>query len=191
MEQKRVDRRVLYTKRAIRESFLELLDKKPIEKISVTEICRLAGINRGTFYTHYSDAYDLRDSIEAEMVAIIRDSFGDIKKNGHLLSPTATFELVRENRDVFAILSSPYCDDHMLSDFIRQYVDYYINEHAALISEVDERKLELLKRMVTSAVGSAVKYWFSTDMDGEPGYMANVIETLCMRGIMGFLEEGL
>lgn len=189
--EKKTDKRVLYTKRAIRESFLKLLDEKPIEKISVTEICQLAGINRGTFYTHYSDAYDLRDSIEEEMAEIIRESFSDLKVNGHLLSPTATFEVVRQNREIFSILSSPYCNTRMLSDFIRQYVDHYIGEHAALIGELGTEKLELLKCMVTAAVGAAVKCWFDSDMESEPGYMANAIETLCMRGLMGFLEDGL
>ena len=48
---KKTDRRVKYTKQAIRDSFLKLLSEKPIEKISVTEICREAEINRGTFYS--------------------------------------------------------------------------------------------------------------------------------------------
>ena len=46
---KKEDRRVRYTKQAIRDGFLTLLSRKPIEKISVTEICREADINRGTF----------------------------------------------------------------------------------------------------------------------------------------------
>ena len=56
---KKEDRRVRYTKQAIRDGFLRLLAEKPIEKISVTEICREADINRGTFYAHYSDPYVL------------------------------------------------------------------------------------------------------------------------------------
>ena len=58
---KKTDRRVKYTKQAIRDSFLKLLSEKPIEKISVTEICREAEINRGTFYSHYTNPYDLSE----------------------------------------------------------------------------------------------------------------------------------
>lgn len=50
----------------IRKSFTKLLSLKPIQSISVKELCEEAGINRGTFYTHYKDLYDLRDSIEEE-----------------------------------------------------------------------------------------------------------------------------
>ena len=63
---KKEDRRVRYTKLAIRESFLALLSEKPIEKISVTEICKRADINRGTFYSHYDDIYSVAEFIHSQ-----------------------------------------------------------------------------------------------------------------------------
>lgn len=61
------DHRVRVTKTLIRKAFTELLTKKPIQSISIKELCELAGINRGTFYAHYQDIYDLRQKIEDEM----------------------------------------------------------------------------------------------------------------------------
>ena len=57
------NRRILYTKKAIKESLLKLLETNEIHQITVTDICKMADINRGTFYTHYKDAYDLLQSI--------------------------------------------------------------------------------------------------------------------------------
>ena len=54
-----MDLRIQKTKAAIKEAFFELRRKKPIEKITVTELSRLAGINKATFYLHYSDIYSL------------------------------------------------------------------------------------------------------------------------------------
>ena len=59
-----MDLRIQKTKAAIKESFLELRRNKPIEKITVTELSRLAGINKATFYLHYSDIYSLADEME-------------------------------------------------------------------------------------------------------------------------------
>ena len=42
------DRRTKYTRQAIKDTFLALLEKKSFSKITVTEICKLAEINRGT-----------------------------------------------------------------------------------------------------------------------------------------------
>ena len=49
------DRRTRYTRQTIKNTFLELLTQKSFTKITVTEICKNAEINRGTFYLHYYD----------------------------------------------------------------------------------------------------------------------------------------
>ena len=53
------DRRNAYTERVIRDALYQLLQSSPIDKISVTEVCRLAEINRSTFYLHYTDCQDV------------------------------------------------------------------------------------------------------------------------------------
>ena len=54
MVEKKTDRRILKTKRALRESLLYLLKEQPIQKISVSRLCEKSDINRSTFYTYYS-----------------------------------------------------------------------------------------------------------------------------------------
>ena len=51
----------------IRQALLTLLKEKPLQNITVRELCQAAGINRGTFYTHYRDIYDLMEQIEEEL----------------------------------------------------------------------------------------------------------------------------
>ena len=53
------DLRIKKTKRAILTAFNELLQEKPLDKISVTELAQRAEINKGTFYLHYTDIYAL------------------------------------------------------------------------------------------------------------------------------------
>ena len=47
------DARVRYTQKVLKDSLLQLLEKKPINKITVKEVCELAELNRATFYAHY------------------------------------------------------------------------------------------------------------------------------------------
>ena len=61
------DRRILRTKKLLREAFTRLLQTKPLEKISVKELCDLAGINRYTFYLHYQDLRDLYTRLEEDL----------------------------------------------------------------------------------------------------------------------------
>lgn len=62
------NRRTLYSKKVIIDAFLLLLQENNLNKITVTEICKEADINRGTFYSYYNDPFDLMRSIEEEMI---------------------------------------------------------------------------------------------------------------------------
>lgn len=75
-----MDLRIQKTKAAIKSAFLELRRSKPIEKITVTGLSRLAGINKATFYLHYSDIYSLAEEIEDETIDNILGELQGIKK---------------------------------------------------------------------------------------------------------------
>lgn len=70
----KTDARVRYTKLTIRNAFLDLLKKYPVEQITVSEICRIAEINRATFYRYYENPYDLLSAQENEMFDEIQAS---------------------------------------------------------------------------------------------------------------------
>ncbi|MEA4847172.1 MAG: TetR/AcrR family transcriptional regulator, partial [Clostridiaceae bacterium] len=54
---------VQYTRKAINEGFIALLNERPFDKISVVDIAEKCGITRNTFYYHYADIYALVDEI--------------------------------------------------------------------------------------------------------------------------------
>ncbi len=72
-----MDLRVEKTKSSIINAFIELRSKKPLEKITIKELCESAKINKSTFYSHYSDIYALSDAIENEVVASVIQALGN------------------------------------------------------------------------------------------------------------------
>ena len=52
-----------FTKKAIMDCFLNMLKRKNIDRVTVTDICEECGINRNTFYYYFSDIYDVLDSL--------------------------------------------------------------------------------------------------------------------------------
>lgn len=83
-----MDLRIEKTERGIKNAFIELRSKKPLEKITVRELCEKARINKSTFYAHYRDIYDLSDTMEAEVVESITNS---ISGSGRMLDDLAGF----------------------------------------------------------------------------------------------------
>ena len=69
---KKTDLRVIKTRRAINAALLDLLQKKSIDNITVTELSQKAEINKGTFYLHYADIYDLyQNALKEHFIKII------------------------------------------------------------------------------------------------------------------------
>ena len=67
MEQK-TDLRIQKTEKAIRDAYLDIRKKLPLEKVKVRDICQRAMINTSTFYNHYRDVQDLSDRLENELL---------------------------------------------------------------------------------------------------------------------------
>ena len=90
------DHRTRVTKLLIRRAFLDLLRQKPIQSITVKELCAQAGINRGTFYSHYTDIYDLLGQMEAgfqkELEGLLSGQEGDPVK-----VTTSIYQFLKDN----------------------------------------------------------------------------------------------
>ena len=67
MADAKTDRRVRRTKALLLQGLMQLMESKDVKDISVKELADLADINRGTFYLHYSDVYDMLSQIEDEL----------------------------------------------------------------------------------------------------------------------------
>ena len=63
-----MDLRERKTKRAIKDAFLQLRAKKPLERITIKELSDHAQISKATFYLHYKDIYDLSEQLQNEVV---------------------------------------------------------------------------------------------------------------------------
>ena len=69
-----MDLRVQKTRNRIMNAFIELLSRKPIEKITIKELADTALISKATFYLHFKDIYDLSEYLENELLeSIIKD----------------------------------------------------------------------------------------------------------------------
>ena len=65
------DRRVRRTRTQLRRALTELLEEKDIRSVTVRELTERADVNRGTFYAHYRDIYDLVEQTENELFSEI------------------------------------------------------------------------------------------------------------------------
>ena len=60
------------TRTLIKDQFIQLYEKKGLDKVTVNEICKVCEISRSTFYQHFDDKYNLLETIENELLENIR-----------------------------------------------------------------------------------------------------------------------
>ena len=72
-QEKRTDRRIVRSRRAIIEAFGRLLEERDIDKITVSAIAREANIDRKTFYVHFGTIDGLLDALAEDLVQTIVD----------------------------------------------------------------------------------------------------------------------
>ena len=103
-----MDLRVEKTQKSIINAFIALRSKKPIEKITIKELCETAMINKSTFYSHYSDIYSLSDSLETEVVmSVIQalDRPGLIFENAEEFSRTLFLSYLSQDNMIRTLFS--------------------------------------------------------------------------------------
>lgn len=118
------DRRILRTKSAIRAALISLIEEKGFEALSVKDLMTKANLNRGTFYLHYQDKFDLLDqtleeitrdveSILMEFITLLPEGLKDnplpssiiIKMFNYFDANAALMQVVFETKGYFALQS--------------------------------------------------------------------------------------
>ena len=166
------------TKRALAASLKKLLQEKPLDKITITDITDDCGVNRQTFYYHFQDVYDLIEWIytsEASSALNGKKTY-DTWQQGFL----QIFSYAQENR---AFVLATY---HSVS---REHLEMYLfNEtYELLIGVVEEKSAGLSVRSEDKAfIAHFYKYgfvglmleWVRTGMRGDPAAIVERLSTL-------------
>ncbi len=107
-----IDKRILRSRRALLRALPTILAEKPLERVTVLEVAKAAGINRKTFYAHYTTPKDLHDDLAHEIhIGVIRRMGGRTPaRPADLVASVAS--LARDYREEFQLfLTAPNLHD--------------------------------------------------------------------------------
>ena len=191
MKGETLDRRIRKTRRVIRQCLTELLKTKRIQDITVREISEKADINRGTFYLHYRDIFDLMEQIENELLEELEDVLNHFKASDLLSNPalvfTRVFHLVKENSDMVSILIGQNGDINFvnrLKDIVREKC---LKDWMEVFRSGNAAAFDAFFSFIVSGCIGLVQYWLQTGLKETPEQMAKLTEHIITKGI-GVLE---
>ena len=176
-------RKTRYTRQVIREAFIELLRNQPIEKVTVTRICEMADISRGTFYLHYQDPYHVLECMEDEYLVSLELAFAE-KMTGMQgnYSEDSSFwlEILRELSDARELALLFFTNPH--STFLTKCLAInrrYADELCRLeFPEMSAREREYNHIFYEHGSASVIVRWVKDGFLEPPEMIANLLSSL-------------
>jgi AcrR family transcriptional regulator len=173
------------TKQLIQQSFIKILECKPFESITIGDITKTAQINRGTFYLHFQDKFDLLDRIEQQLFADIGNHIDELQSH---YSATHVYKEEQEHlaNTLFSVieLHSPilkiFLSDHGRAGFHIRFRDAF-SEKVRFNLEKNESFNAMLKvpmdyflSFITSAFLGLIEQWVQNGLDKTPQEMTTL-----------------
>jgi AcrR family transcriptional regulator len=189
------DLRIVRTIESIRNALIDLMRKKRFEAITVRDITTKAKINRGTFYAHYKDKYDLlkkcQEGIISDFSSYIKQGMTNFSnksstKDHAILSEmiAAKFEYIQQNAALFkVILDNDY--DMSFQDKLKNHLfsTIIIKEQYAK-KEKTPVPIEYLLSYNTGAHLSVIRSWLHNGRKETPQEMGQIILSIVMSGML-------
>ncbi len=185
-----LDARVRYTKMIIQTNFIALLKQKPIDKITVKEICDLAEINRATFYKYYLNAFDLLEKIEDEILGEIQEALQNITKDNISQALVQILKKVKDNSNLYTTLFSEYGDKKFpVKTFRICYAAFsaYIAKQFPSVT-VSHWTWEYVYYTV-QGISGILQHWISCGMPESPEDIAEFIEKMISSTLQNIAKD--
>ena len=192
MEQKKVDRRIAKTKKAIYRAFAELLSEKNINDITIKDIADRADINRKTFYNYYNGIYDLTGEIENSIIDSFEQVLRDTNISELLHNPYSMFEaltrIINSNLDFYQHLISIESNSNLVSKLFKS-LKTRAKEVISQYTLLDDATLDIVLDFVVSGMFTVFQHWFNSSREHSIDDMAKIVATLSFNGINGLLQD--
>lgn len=157
----KTDRRIAKSKKAIVDAFLELLETRSVDEISVSSITEKANIARKTFYLHYYDKYDLLDTL-------IDEHLNEMKQRT-VISNDKNYS--KAEQEWFAYIDTHYkFFENMLSHkgteyFREQFLQFLIDDTEEEMKDIipDKKDREIAVQFFSYGVLGILEWWLNSD----------------------------
>lgn len=153
-----------YTQKAIIDSFMELLQKKSLDKITVKDIIEETEVNRNTFYYHFQDIYDLLESAFEEESVKFRSEADP--KNNFYEEYIRTVNFLLDHSDAIIHIYNSKSRD-VIKTYLESAASFFIGrfvEEAAEGSKLSENGKNYIIYFYTDAIIGITLRWIEGSM---------------------------
>ncbi len=186
------DSRVKRTKKLIRQGLVELAQTKRINKITVKELTDYVEINRGTFYLHYKDVYDLVDSLENELYHDFNEKLSSYTGEALLKTPVDVCEdfctHFYEHKDLYTTFLGINGDAQFAYKLGERLNERVYEIFKSIFPKMNDTIYDFAYHYCKFGLIGLVTCWFTEHPDWTPRQIAETwlhVTTLGLWGVIG------
>ncbi|MDF2541720.1 MAG: TetR/AcrR family transcriptional regulator [Herbinix sp.] len=181
------DRRIRKTKKALKDGLTKLMLEKSIKDISVKELTEEVDINRGTFYLHYKDVFDMVEQIEKEMLHEFTEvmSYHTLQSlNGQPLPLLIDiFSFLKENATMCAALLGSHGDIAFVNKLKEVVREKCLNVWMELFHNGKVERFEYFYSFIFSGCIGLFEIWLKNGLKESPEQIAKLTEEMILHGV--------
>ncbi len=178
------------TKKKLTEAFIELYSETSIEHITVKAITDKAGYNRGTFYLHYYDVYDIYEGIKKDLIEKMKFKINQFLAENNEIQFDQFFRIVfnfyNENEKYVVPLIR---QDISFVNAIKSNIKPVIYKWFNIISEQDKLEVDFLVEYHLSAIVGMINLWSINRSKILIEQLLNIIFRVSTKGVMTVLND--
>lgn len=187
----KTDRRIRRTRTLLTNALILLLKTKSFHDITVKELCETADINRGTFYLHYDDIYDMMGQLEIEIVTRFEEVLALHSPEELGSDPNDLlydlFVFIEEGADLCQALLGQYGDISFLMKLKAIFHDRFWNVWLHTFQESDRSRYEYTYNFIVSGCIGLIETWLSSGHRESPKEMAALAGSIISSGIRSLM----
>lgn len=191
----KMDRRVRKTRAQLRAGLAKLMQEKNIKEITVKELVDKIDINRSTFYLHYTDIYQMLQSIESELMDEILEAIKEhpldpgMKEEGYSFA-VQLFRILAANKDICAALMGPN-GDMAFVEKIEKLVENAVLPELFTMFPQHVNDIKYAYAFCINGCVGMIKCWLTGGSDDTPEHMAYLTHSMISEAPRNFMAKAL
>lgn len=161
------------TKQAIKKTLIQQIEEVGFERVTVKNLALAANINRGTFYLHYKDKFEVMEDLQQELLKELERYVKNVQpveafhtvKAGKLYQPfVEVFQCIKRHAKVFRVFLGEQGSPIFINKMKKVFSNHILNSLSLIQEEMlDPEFQQYLQAFLSSAILGVIQEWLDSD----------------------------
>jgi len=160
------------TKQAIKKALIQQIEEAGFERVTVKNLALAANINRGTFYLHYKDKFEVMEDLQQELLKELERYVKNVQpveafhtvKTGQLYQPfVEVFRCIKRHAKVFRVFLGEQGSPAFINKMKKVFSNHILNSLSLIQEEIlDPEFRQFLQAFLSSAIIGVIQEWLDS-----------------------------